>query len=150
MEGMKRCRLCGNLYRSFSENDKRICKRCRHRLEDIYGRVHEYLRDNEDEDFDIYKLGEAMDISTADIQALVDLGYLERDLKTYGNKATEREKLAAEFNDELEKMKKAPVTYGGEKYARGPERKKDKKDKKDIDEDNRHYVYDIQNFSRNN
>ena len=129
-----RCRLCGNVYRSLSEADHRVCKPCRHRLEDIYGRVHEYLRDNEDEDFDIYKLGEAMDISTADIQALVDLGYLERDLKTYGNKGTtNREKLAAEFNNELSKMKKeTTTTYGGTIYAREKE------------SDSRHYVYDTQ------
>ena len=130
-----RCRLCGNVYRSLSEADHRVCTPCRHRLEDLYGRVHEYLRDNEDEYFDIYKLAEAMDISTADIQALVDLGYLERDLQTYGRgRTTEREKLLNEFNNELSKMKKTPASYGGTIYARDKGKKYD----------TRHYVYDTQ------
>ncbi|MBR2207991.1 MAG: hypothetical protein IJ859_04185 [Synergistaceae bacterium] len=129
-----RCRLCGNL-RANGSDHYRICRNCRHRLDDIYGRVHEYLRDNEDDDFDIYRLGEAMDIDTADIQALVDLGYLERDLKTYGSrKATDREKLAAEFSGELQKMKKTPTSYGGSVYSRGREK----------DNGERHYLYDKQ------
>ena len=116
---LKKCRLCGNVYRANDSDSYRICRPCRHSLEDIYGRVHEYMRDNEDEDFDIYKLGEAMNIDTAYIQALVDLGYLERDLKTYGNRQeTDREKLAAAFSNEITKIKKAPITYGGIKYAR--------------------------------
>ena len=137
---LKRCRLCGNVYRANDSDTFRICRNCKHRLDDIYGRVHEYLRDNEDEDFDIYKLGEAMDIDAADIQALVDLGYLERDLKTYGGRGTtDREKLAAEFNDQLAKMKKAPVSYGGERYARSNKPK---------DDGERHYVFDTQKSSR--
>ena len=133
---LKRCRLCGNVYRANDYDNYRICKPCKHRLDEIYGRVHEYMRDNEDENFDIYKLGEAMDINTADIQALVDLGYLERDLKTYaGQKTTDREKLAAAFSNELAKIKKAPVSYGGEKYARTNKPK---------DNDERHYLYDRQ------
>ena len=116
---LKKCRLCGSVYRAEDYDSYRICRSCKHRLDDIYGRVHEYLRDNEDKNFDIYELGEAMDISTADIQALVDLGYLERDLKTYGARGmTDREKLAAEFGSELTKMKKAPVSYGATIYSR--------------------------------
>jgi len=116
---LKKCRLCGNVYRANDSDSYRICRACKHRLDDLYGRVHEYLRDNEDEDFDIYELGEAMGISTADIQALVDLGYLERDLKTYGGRgATDREKLAEAFSNELTKMKKAPVSYGATIYGR--------------------------------
>ena len=133
---LTRCRLCGNVYRANDSDTYRICRPCKHRLDDIYGRVHEYMRDNEDENFDIYKLGEAMDINTADIQALVDLGYLERDLKTYGSsRTTDREKLAAQFNNELAKMKKAPISYGGDRYARGNKAK---------DDGVRRYLYDYE------
>jgi len=128
-----RCRLCGELKESGSMPPRhKICKSCRHRLDDLYGRVHEYMRDNEDEKFDIYELGEAMDISTADIQALVDLGYIERDLQTYGQgRTTDRERLAAEFNEELKKIKQTPTSYGGTIYSR---------DKSD----DRHYLFDKQ------
>ncbi|MBR1486093.1 MAG: hypothetical protein IJ597_02425 [Synergistaceae bacterium] len=74
-----------------------------------------------------------MDINTAEIQALVDLGYLERDLKTYGSRGnTDREKLAAAFNNELTKIKKAPVSYGASIYGRGK------------DNSERKYLYDKQ------
>ena len=137
--GLVKCRMCGMLYES-GQQSHRICRRCRQRLEELYGRVHEYMRDNEDEDFDIYNLADAMDISTADVQALVDLGYIERDLQTYSkNKKGSREVLAAKLNNELEKMKRENVTtYGGVVYSRDKEKKTDE----------RQYVYDSQKSSR--
>ena len=97
------------------------------------------MRDNEDEDFDIYNLADAMDISTADVQALVDLGYIERDLQTYSkNKRGSREALAAKLNNELEKMKRTLTTYGGVVYARDKEKKSEA----------RQYVYDSQKTLR--
>ncbi len=133
--GLVKCRLCGMLYESGGRS-QRICRNCLQRLEELYGRVHEYMRDNEDEEFDIYTLADAMEISTADVQALVDLGYIERDLQTYGkNKKGTREELAEKFNGELAKMKRTPTTYGGVIYARDKEKKKN---------DERQYVFDSQ------
>ena len=96
------------------------------------------MRDNEDEDFDIYTLAEAMEITTQEVQALVELGYIERDLQTYGKKKkSDRQKLAEEFSGELEKMKKEGITtYGGIVYSR------------DNDEDERQYVFDSQKLNR--
>ncbi|MBQ6775940.1 MAG: hypothetical protein IJP53_05720 [Synergistaceae bacterium] len=136
--GLVKCRLCGMLYES-GQQTQRICRRCISRLDELYGRVHEYMRDNEDEDFDIYNLADAMDISTADVQALVDLGYIERDLQTYSkNKRGSREALAAKLNNELEKMKRTLTTYGGVVYARDKEKKSEA----------RQYVYDSQKTLR--
>ena len=137
--GLVKCRMCGMLYES-GHQTYRICRKCQQRLEELYGRVHEYMRDNEEEDFDIYNLADAMDISTMDVQALVDLGYIERDLQTYSkHKRGSREVLAAKLNNELEKMKRENVTtYGGVVYARDKEKKND----------NRQYVYDGQKTSR--
>ena len=70
-----------------------------------------------------------------DIQELIELGYLERDLQTYGrDRKASRQDLADAFNQELTKMRKKVITYGGEKYAR---------DKRG-DTDARQYVYDSQ------
>ena len=137
--GLVKCRMCGMLYES-GQQTYRICRKCQQRLEELYGRVHEYMRDNEDEDFDIYNLADAMDISTMDVQALVDLGYIERDLQTYSkHKRGSREVLAAKLNNELEKMKKGITTYGGMIYSRDKEKKKS---------DERQYVYDGQKSLR--
>ncbi len=103
-----------------------ICPRCLRRLGELYGRVHEYMRDNEDEDFDINTLADDMDESPADIQALVDLGYIERDLSKYGANDTDRKKLAQAFSHELDKMQREKTMfYGGEIYARDHGRNND-------------------------
>ena len=130
-----KCRLCGML---FNSERRKYCPNCVRKLDALYGRVHEYMRDNEDEDFDIYTLAEAMEITTQEVQALVELGYIERDLQTYGKKKkSDRQKLAEEFSGELEKMKKEGITtYGGIVYSR------------DNDEDERQYVFDSQKLNR--
>ncbi|MBQ7544227.1 MAG: hypothetical protein IJT02_04705 [Synergistaceae bacterium] len=115
------CRLCGRIYTEGGRD--RVCPRCLRRLGDLYGSVHEYMRDHEEERFDIYKLAEGVGADLADIQALVDLGYIERDLGLYGTRETERSRLAQAFTTELERMSKSKLTtYGGDIYARGHDR----------------------------
>ncbi len=136
-----KCRLCGMLYDSINIPKHKICPNCIRRLDELYGHVHEYMRDNEDENFDIYKLAEAMDLDTADVQALVDLGYIERDLQTYSRKRRgPRGELADKINGEIDKMKRNKVTtYGGVVYSRADKLKSDS---------NRQYVYDGQKTFR--
>ena len=115
-----KCRLCGKIYTNGGRDN--VCPICLRRLGDLYGEVHEYMRDNEDEEFDVYKLAESLGVSTADIQALVDLGYIERDLAMYGKNETDRTKLAQAFSAELDKMNRNKLTtYGGDIYARDTE-----------------------------
>ena len=129
------CKLCRRIYNGFE--GQRVCGACIRRLEEIYGHVHEYMRDNQDRDFDLETLADEMEISPVDIQALVDLGYIERDLQTYSrDKKGTRQKLAEAINNEVEKLKRNNITtYGGVVYARENHQKKD---------DNRQYVFDSQ------
>ena len=114
---LKKCRLCEKIFTEGGRDN--VCPLCLRRLEELYAEVHEYMRDNEDEDFDVYKLAEAMEVSTVDIQALVDLGYIERDLGLYGTRETERSKLAQAFSREIDKMSRRKLTtYGGDIYSR--------------------------------
>ena len=116
-----KCRLCGKLFTSGGRNN--ICPLCLKRIEELYGYVHEYMRDHKDEEFDVYKLSEETGIDLADIQALVDLGYIERDLGLYGTRETERSRLAKAINGEIDKMNRNKLTtYGGEIYARSYDR----------------------------
>ena len=117
---LTKCRLCGKIFTDGGRDN--VCPLCLRRLGDLYGEVHEYMRDNEDEDFDVYKLAEALNVSTVDIQALVDLGYIERDLAMYGKNETDRSKLAEAFSAEIDKMNRNKLTtYGGDIYARDTE-----------------------------
>lgn len=130
------CKLCRRVYNGFE--GQRICGDCIRRLESIYGHVHEYMRDNQNRNFDLDTLADEMDISPLDIQALVDLGYIERDMQTYSrDKKGTRQKLAEAINVEVEKLKRNNITtYGGVIYARDSQHKKD--------DDDRQYVYDGQ------
>lgn len=114
---LNECKLCRKIYNGFE--GQKICPACVRRLEEIYGRVHEYMRDNADKDFDIDTLADEMEISPIDVQALVDLGYIERDLQTYSrDKKGSRQKLAEAINGEVEKLKRNITTYGGVIYSR--------------------------------
>lgn len=114
---LNECKLCRKIYNGFE--GQKICPACVRRLEEIYGRVHEYMRDNADKDFDIDTLADEMEISPVDVQALVDLGYIERDLQTYSrDKKGSRQKLAEAINGEVEKLKRNITTYGGVIYSR--------------------------------
>ena len=112
---LTKCRLCGKIFTDGGRDN--VCPLCLRSA-----RVHEYMRDNEDEEFDVYKLAEALNVSTVDIQALVDLGYIERDLAMYGKNETDRSKLAEAFSAEIDKMNRNKLTtYGGDIYARDTE-----------------------------
>lgn len=114
---LNECKLCRKIYNGFE--GQKICPACVRRLEEIYGRVHEYMRDNADKDFDIDTLADEMEISPIDVQALVDLGYIERDLQTYSrDKKGSRQKLAEAISGEVEKLKRNITTYGGVIYSR--------------------------------
>ena len=123
------CRLCGRIVKG---EWPRICRNCLHRLDEVYSDIHNYMRDNPYETFDIEKLSEDLDINPADIQMLIELGYIDREIAMKSEKDAARKRLAGIFADELEDMKKKKVTsYGGAKYARGSD-------------SSRQYVYDAQ------
>ena len=99
----------------------------------LQGHMDMVCEKNADKDFDIDTLADEMDISPVDVQALVDLGYIERDLQTYSrDKKGSRQKLAEAINGEVEKLKRNITTYGGVIYSR---------DKKN---DDHQYVFDGQ------
>ena len=100
------------------------------------------MRDNQNRDFDLDTLADEMDISPLDIQALVDLGYIERDLQTYSReKKGTRQKLAEAINGEVEKLKRNITTYGGVVYAREMPQQYNPHKKKD---EGHQYVFDVQ------
>ena len=112
------CKLCGRVYTEGGRMG--VCPRCLRRLGDLYAEVHEYMRDHEEEEFDINSLAEAMEASTKDIKALVDLGYISRDLKGYDDEE-DRKRLAQALTEEMNKIggKHKLTTYGGDIYSRG-------------------------------
>ena len=116
--GLAGCRRCGKLFNSI--NNGKYCGECIRKLEELYGSVHEFMRDHGDDIFDVESLAEAMEINPVDVQALVELGYIERDMQTYSReKKGSRQKIAEAIDGELAKMRRNGITtYGGIIYAR--------------------------------
>ena len=114
------CKLCGKI---FTSSGGRTCPACHTRLDELYPRVREYLRDNPKVGFNVETIAEYIDADIRDVQSLVDMGYLDRDVNRQTDAATvQRQKLAKEFEDSLKQMKEASqktktVTYGQQRYA---------------------------------
>ena len=114
MTTLKSCRLCGKV---FAVNSTNYCHDCRKKLGELYSSVHEYMRDHDEEEFDIQKLAEGMDVDPAYIKALVDLGYINR-VDEDEKRRAQRRKIAAALSKELNIQKDKIVSYGGGIYSR--------------------------------
>ncbi len=117
------CRRCGKAFIGVNKGRANVCSDCHAKLESVYARAHEYLRDNPNEKFDVKKLSEAINANSYDIQTLVEIGWLERDIQTYTTTAETRKQQANAFQIELDKLKEKNkrTSYGGEIYARNYE-----------------------------
>ena len=115
------CRLCGKI---FTSSGGRTCPACHARLDDLYPRVRRYLRDYPKVNFNVEAVAEEMETDIRDIQSLVDMGYLDRDIgRQTSSDEVKRQKLAKEFEDSVKQMKdtspqsKSPVSYGQQRYG---------------------------------
>ena len=117
------CKLCGKV---FSTPGGRTCPECLKKIDDLYPRVREYLRDNPKIDFNVDSLADALETDIRYVQALTDMGYLDRDLdKRAASNMENRQKLAQEFENTLKQMKqtsardlnKNVASYGEQRYG---------------------------------
>jgi len=89
--------------------------------------VRGYLRDNPKTGFNVENVAEALEVDIRDIQALADMGYLDRDVGIQDDPETlKRQKLAQEFESSLKQMKdtsrpgaakSSSVSYGQQRYG---------------------------------
>ena len=118
------CKLCGKI---FTSAGGRTCSACLSRLDELYPRVRDYLRDNPKMDFNVESLSDELGADIRDVQALVDMGYLARDIgRRADNEALNRQKLAKEFESSLQQMKessafresaKGAASYGQQRHG---------------------------------
>ncbi|MDR1873570.1 MAG: hypothetical protein LBQ90_00945 [Synergistaceae bacterium] len=109
------CKLCGKV---FTSAGGRTCPACLDRLDALYPTLREFLRDNPKVGFNVESLSDTLGIDIRDVQALVDMGYLDRDLgKSVQNLDLDRQKLAKEFEDSLKQMKEATARHGAQHTA---------------------------------
>lgn len=119
------CSLCRKI---FTAAGGRTCPACKKRLDELYLGVRDYLRDNPKLEMNVDALSEAMNADIREIQALVDMGYLDRDFKEASPSGeASRQKLAMELEKSLSEMKaaaaavphpqKGAVSYGQQLYS---------------------------------
>lgn len=119
------CRLCGKIFNSAGG---RTCTACLTRLDELYPKVRAFLRDNPKVGLNVETLAERLEVDIRDVQALVDMGYLDRDVeKTQSPEESARQKLASEFENSLKEMKEAQshrdaaknaaASYGQSRYG---------------------------------
>lgn len=118
---LRECKVCKTLYDDETYiGTTEICHSCRMRLEGTYGRIHNYIRERKKINIDdIQRLAEDSGITLAELQIILELGWLERDIQTYSDTVSERQKLAKEFARELRNMidEHSKIhTYGGANY----------------------------------
>ena len=122
MHSLSMCKLCSKIFDPYSVlGDRGICASCYAKLEEMYSKIHTYIRDNtEEERFNPEHLAEATGISLDNIKLLFSMGYIERDMQTWSKKPSERAALAKKFQRELERLieKYKLTTYGGKVYKR--------------------------------
>ena len=125
------CKICGKV---FTSSGGRTCPTCHARFDALYPRVREYMRDNPKLGFSVDTLADALEVDVRDIQSLVELGYLDRDVATRADPETlRRQKLAEEFEKSLKQIKgsasqqsaaKSAASYGQQRYGEKDKGKK--------------------------
>ena len=123
------CRLCGKL---FTSAGGRTCSVCVERLDMLYPRVRTFLRDHPDIEFNVDTLADDMEVDIRDIQTLVDLGYLDRDLgRNMQKEDNSKQRLIKELEDSLKQMKTdserrnsaQSLSYGQQRYGEKEKKK---------------------------
>jgi hypothetical protein len=80
--------------------------------------LREFLRDNPKVDFNVESLSETLEMDIRDVQALVDMGYLDRNLDKSGESVdADRQKLAKEFEQSLKQMKDSVAQRDGAQHT---------------------------------
>lgn len=123
---LKSCKLCGKVF-NYEGGPIKVCLDCFIRIEDVYTRSHEYLRDNDDEKLDFVQLSEAIGADPRDVQELIEMGWLDRDLTLYNKRNKIKRNLNFEnssplksfhANNDNDKKRHKQTSYGGEIYQR--------------------------------
>ncbi len=107
MHSLSMCKLCGKVFDPYAvPGDKGICFECLRKLDGMYSKIHDYIRDNKEEArFDPAYLAKMTNISIDNVKLLISMGYLERDMQTWSNVPSERRALAGKFEQAAARIK---------------------------------------------
>lgn len=107
MHSLSMCKLCGKVFDPYAvPGDKGICFECLRKLDGMYSKIHDYIRDNKEEArFDPAYLAKMTNISIDNVKLLISMGYLERDMQTWSSVPSARRALAGKFEQAAARIK---------------------------------------------
>ena len=115
MHSLSMCKLCGKVFDPYAvPGDKGIYFECLQKLEGMYSKIHDYIRDNKEEArFDPVYLAKMTNISLDNVKLLISMGYLERDMQTWSKVPSKRHELAGKFERAAARIKEDQmlITY---------------------------------------
>ena len=121
MHSLSMCKLCGKVFDPYAvPGDKGICFECLSKLDGMYSKIHDFIRDNKEEArFDPVYLAKMTNISLDNVKLLISMGYLERDMQTWSKVPSPRRALAGKFEQAVARLKEEQklTTYGGRIYG---------------------------------
>ena len=109
------CKLCG---KAFPSNGPTTCPQCIDDLDVLYRQVREFLRENPKKALNSEEMAEELGIDIRRVQALVEMGYLERNV--VGDAVSEKDRkqdLVRKLQASLSKSAEASRESSSRMYA---------------------------------
>jgi len=107
------CRLCA---RAFPSDGPTACPQCAEKLDSLFRQVREYLRDNPGKALNAEALAAELEIDIRYVQALIEMGYLERNASAGETEA--KQGLVGKLRASAAKSAGTPKELSAGMYAR--------------------------------
>ena len=117
---MHTCQVCNKL---FASSGPRICTGCMKRLDKVYEKAREFLRDHADTELNAPALAEAIGEDVRDLEILIAEGRFERDTTAADPEERRRQQLLSAFQKSLGDSSGSAAadrrtTYGRDRHGR--------------------------------
>jgi hypothetical protein len=116
---MSTCQLCGKI---FASTGPKVCASCSKRLDRVYEKAREYLRDNPQMELDARDLAEAIQENLHDLEILISQGRFEREASDPAER--QRKRLLEELQKSLSTSSSGRAggtsrsTYGRDRHGK--------------------------------
>ena len=110
------CRLCA---RAFPSDGPTACPQCAEKLDSLFRQVREYLRDNPRKALNAEALAAELEIDIRYVQAMIETGYLKRDVSGDATGETETKRgVVRKLRTSATKSAETPKETSAGMYAR--------------------------------
>ena len=117
------CDLCS---KPFASTGPKICVRCMKRLDTVYAKARDFIRDNPKARLDVKEMAEALEVDVRDLEVLIAQKRLDRDADDAMSEVEDEESRRKKLLESLQRSsselsgepKKGYRSYGEERYGK--------------------------------